>query len=79
MYTQSRVIFERQNAKNSYLNDTHMIPYHQIFEKMLENKKLFPTEQRQAMNQGNIQFMSLTLLCPKREGFAGKCQVEMLD
>lgn len=46
---------------------------------MLENKKLFPKEQSQAMDQGNIRFMSLTLLCPKREGFAGKCQVEVLD
>lgn len=78
-YTQNRVTFERQNAINSYLNDTHMLLYCHVFEKMLENKNLFHKEQKKAMNQGNVKFMSLRPMCPKRNGFAVKCQTKVLD
>lgn len=79
IYPQNRVTFERQNAINSYLSDTHMLLYCHVFEKMLENKNLFRKEQKKAMNQGNVKFMSLRLMCPKHDGFAVKGQTKVLD
>lgn len=55
IYTQKRLTFERQNAVNSYLNDTHMLHNYYISEKILVNKKLFQEEQRK---QGTKEMLS---------------------